>query len=102
MVTQRPCGKERTRRLARHHLVNAQPRRRHATPPQVSPCPCGCSIKGGYGVGNGRMLSDEINILLAVNASDTVIIGLWGFITGQMGKIALPMVVKRGECGQAA
>ncbi len=34
------------------------------------------------------MLSDEINILLAVNASDAVIIGFWGFMAGQMGEIA--------------
>ena len=34
------------------------------------------------------MLGDEINILLTVNASDAVIIGFWGFMAGQMGKIA--------------
>ncbi len=34
------------------------------------------------------MLSDEINILLAVNASDAVIIAFWGFMAGQMEEIA--------------
>ncbi len=36
----------------------------------------------------GCMLSDEIKILLAVNASDAVIIAFWGFMAGQIGEIA--------------